>query len=200
MSFQRVLFTLVNISLAKIISNFGSDAIAAQKIGLQIESITFMVIGGLNGAISSFAGQNFGAKKYKRILDGYNSALRIGLIYSLFMALIFIFIPGSLVSLFIKEDNTARIACGYLQIVGLSQLFSTIEMVSNGLFTGVGNPKIPATISILFTVLRIPMALILIRSIGVNGIWLSIALSSVLKGLTAYLLYIVTVRKEYINA
>ena len=67
MSFQRVLFTLVNISLAKIISNFGSDAIAAQKIGLQIESITFMVIGGLNGAISSFAGQNFGAKKYKRI-------------------------------------------------------------------------------------------------------------------------------------
>ena len=71
MSFQRVLFTLVNISLAKIISNFGSDAIAAQKIGLQIESITFMVIGGLNGAISSFAGQNFGEKKYKRILDSF---------------------------------------------------------------------------------------------------------------------------------
>ena len=186
MSFQRVLFTLVNISLAKIISNFGSDAIAAQKIGLQIESITFMVIGGLNGAISSFAGQN--------------SSLRIGLIYSLFMALIFIFIPGSLVSLFIKEDNTASIACGYLQIVGLSQLFSTIEMVSNGLFTGVGRPKIPAIISIIFTVLRIPMALVFIRSIGVNGIWLSIALSSVLKGLTAYLLYIVTVRKEYTNA
>ncbi|WP_368245950.1 MATE family efflux transporter [Clostridium paraputrificum] len=200
MSFQRVLFTLVNISLAKIISNFGSDAIAAQKIGLQIESITFMVIGGLNGAISSFAGQNFGAKKYKRILDGYNSSLRIGLIYSLFMALIFIFIPGSLVSLFIKEDNTASIACGYLQIVGLSQLFSTIEMVSNGLFTGVGKPKIPAIISIIFTVLRIPMALIFIRIIGVNGIWLSIALSSVLKGITAYLLYIVTVRKEYTNA
>ena len=180
MSFQRVLFTLVNISLAKIISN--------------------LVIGGLNGAISSFAGQNFGAKKYKRILDGYNSSLRIGLIYSLFMALIFIFIPGSLVSLFIKEDNTASIACGYLQIVGLSQLFSTIEMVSNGLFTGVGKPKIPAIISIIFTVLRIPMALIFIRIIGVNGIWLSIALSSVLKGITAYLLYIVTVRKEYTNA
>ena len=116
------------------------------------------------------------------------------------MALIFIFIPGSLVSLFIKEDNTASIACGYLQIVGLSQLFSTIEMVSNGLFTGVGRPKIPATISIIFTVLRIPMALVFIRSIGVNGIWLSIALSSVLKGLTAYLLYTVTVRKEYTNA
>lgn len=200
MSFQRVLFTLINITLAKIISRFGSDAIAAQKIGLQIESITFMVIGGLNGAIASFTGQNFGAKKYKRILDGYKSALRIGLIYSFFMALVFIFIPNSLVNLFIKEENTILIACGYLQIVGLSQLFSTIEMVSNGMFTGVGKPKIPAIISIIFTVLRVPMALIFIRSIGVNGIWLSIALSSVLKGFTAYLLYIFTIRKEYINA
>ena len=34
-------------------------------------------------------------------------------------------------------------------------------MVSNGFFTGLGKPKIPAIISIVFTVLRIPMALVL---------------------------------------
>lgn len=200
MSFQRILFTLVNISLAKIIARFGSDAIAAQKIGIQIESITFMAIGGLNGALSSFAGQNFGAKKYERIIKGYNSALKIGLLYSFFMTLAFIFIPRYLVSLFVAEQNTILIACGYLQIVGLSQLFSTVEMVSNGLFTGVGKPKIPAIISITFTVLRVPMALLFINSLGVNGVWLSIALSSVFKGLTAYILYRFRVRKEYINA
>ena len=44
MSFQRILFTLVNIILARIIAIFGSDAIAAQKIGLQIEPITINVI------------------------------------------------------------------------------------------------------------------------------------------------------------
>ncbi|WP_252244904.1 MULTISPECIES: MATE family efflux transporter, partial [unclassified Clostridium] len=79
MSFQRILFTLVNIVLARIIAIFGSDAIAAQKIGLQIESITFMVIGGLNGAIASFAGQNYGAKKFNRIIKGYRSSLKIGI-------------------------------------------------------------------------------------------------------------------------
>ena len=200
MSFQRILFTLVNISLAKIIALFGSNAIAAQKIAIQIESITFMVIGGLNGAISSFVGQNFGARNYKRIIKGYNSALKIGLLYSFFMTLAFIFIPRYVVSLFIKEESTIIIACGYLQIVALSQLFSTVEMVSNGLFTGIGKPKIPAIISITFTMLRVPMALLFINKFAVNGVWLSIALSSVLKGCTSYILYIVTVRKEYINA
>ena len=58
MAFQRILFTLVNIILARIISIFGANAIAGQKIGLQIESVTFMIIGGLNGAIASFTGQN----------------------------------------------------------------------------------------------------------------------------------------------
>ena len=40
MAFQRILFTMVNIILAKIIAIFGTNSIAAQKIGLQIESIT----------------------------------------------------------------------------------------------------------------------------------------------------------------
>ena len=75
MAFQRILFTVVNIILAKIIAIFGTNSIAAQKIGLQIESITYMVIGGLNGAIASFTGQNFGASKFKRIKQGYYTAL-----------------------------------------------------------------------------------------------------------------------------
>ena len=70
-------------------------------------------------------------------------------------------------------------------------------MVSNGLFTGLGKPKIPATISIIFTILRIPMALILMKSYGINGVWWSIAISSILKGSVAYLIYKLKVSKEY---
>lgn len=200
MAFQRVLFTLVNIILGKIIAMFGSNAIAAQKIGLQIESVTFMIIGGLNGAMASFAGQNFGAKQFKRIIKGYSSALNIGIIYSVVTALLFIFAPSILARLFVRDEATIVIASGYLRIVAFSQIFSTIEMVSNGMFTGVGKPKIPATISIIFTVLRIPMALVLANFLGVNGIWLSIALSSVMKGIAAYILYLVSVKRKYISS
>ena len=89
-------------------------------------------------------------------------------------------------------------AAGYLHAVAFSQAFSAIEMISNGLFTGIGKPNISATISIVFTTLRIPLALVLTRFFGVNGVWMSIAISSVIKGIFAYLLYIVQLRKKYI--
>lgn len=200
MAFQRILFTVVNIVLARIISIFGSDAIAGQKIGLQIESITYMVIGGLNGAIASFTGQNFGAKKYDRIIKGYNTALKIGIVYSTITAVVFLLIPDKISMIFIRDSKTIEIAGMYLQIIAISQIFSAIEMVSNGMFTGLGMPKIPATISIVFTVLRIPMALIFVQFIGLNGIWLSIAISSVLKGIVSYLIYIIKVRKDEVYA
>lgn len=197
MAFQRVLFTIVNIILAKIIAIFGTSSIAAQKIGAQIESITYMVIGGLNGAIASFTGQNFGANKFKRIKQGYYTALLLGIIYSMIMSIIFIISKEAIIRLFIREKNTILIASGYLQAVAFSQSFSTIEMVSNGLFTGLGMPKIPAIISIVFTVLRIPIALILIRIFGVDGVWWSIAISSILKGVAAYSIYLIKVRRNY---
>lgn len=199
MAFQRVLFTIINILLAKIIAIFGSDAIAAQKIGVQIESITYMIIGGLNGAVASFTGQNFGAEKYKRIKEGYKSALIIGIIYSLSMAFVFLFFNNLIIELFIRDEDTIKIAATYLEVVAFSQIFSAIEMISNGLFTGIGKPNISASISIIFTTLRIPFALLLIKPFGINGIWLSISLSSILKGIFAYLLYEIKVRRKYVD-
>ena len=197
MAFQRILFTVVNIILAKIIAIFGTNSIAAQKIGLQIESITYMVIGGLNGAIASFTGQNFGASKFKRIKQGYYTALLLGIIYSMIMSIIFIIFKEPIIRLFIREKSTILIASSYLQAVAFSQSFSTIEMVSNGLFTGLGMPKIPAIISIVFTVLRIPIALVVMKTLGIQGVWWSIAISSILKGVAAYFIYLIKIRRNY---
>ena len=199
MAFQRILFTIINILLAKIIAVFGSDAIAAQKVGVQIESIAYMIIGGLNGAVASFTGQNFGASKFKRIKEGYKSALLIGIIYSMVMACAFLLFNKPMIRLFIRDEATIVIAASYLKVVAFSQIFSAIEMISNGLFTGIGKPNIPASISIIFTSLRIPFALLLIKPFGINGIWISISLSSILKGIFSYLLYEIKVRRKFVN-
>lgn len=198
MAIQRVLFTIINILLARIISTFGSDAIAAQKVGAQIEAVAYMVIGGLNGAVASFTGQNYGAKEYKRIREGYRCSIIIGIIYALCMAGLFLVFDRELISIFIRDEETVIMASGYLHAVAFSQVFSAIEMISNGLFTGIGKPNISATISIVFTTLRIPLALILTRFFGVDGVWMSIAISSILKGIFAYLLYKVQLRIKYI--
>lgn len=200
MATQRILFTIINILLAKLIAIFGADAIAAQKVGLQIESVVFMVIGGLNGAVAGFTGQNYGAKKIDRVKKGYYSSIKLGMVYSIIMTLIFLFFSKPLINLFVTEPNVVSISTAYLRAIAFSTIFSTIEMISNGFFTGIGKPKIPANISIIFTVLRLPMAVLFINYFGVNGIWISIALSSVMKGVAAYLFYIVTIRKEELYA
>ncbi|MGL4988378.1 MAG: MATE family efflux transporter, partial [Cetobacterium sp.] len=193
---QRVLFTGFGITMAKIISKWGPDAIAAQKIGLQIESITFMTIAGLQGAIGSFVGQNYGAKLHSRIKDGYKTGIYISTVIGVLTTLIFIIFPEVLVQIFVKKIETVEIAVNYMRIIGLSQLFMCYEIMTNGAFSGIGKPKIPSTISIIFTSLRIPMAFILSKEeyFGLNGVWISIALSSVIKGIISPLTF-----KKYLN-
>ncbi len=191
MAFQRILFTVINIMLAKIIAMFGSDAIAAQKIGVQIESVAYMVIGGLNSAVASFTGQNLGAGKYERIKKGYRSSLFIGITYALFIQAVFLFMNKYIINLFITDSATVEIAAAYLRAVAFSQVFSAVEMISNGLFTGIGKPNIPAAISIIFTSLRIPIALILIKPFGINGIWMSISITSIFKGIFSYMIWFI---------
>ena len=133
-----------------------------------------------------FTGQNFGAKRHGRVVCGYHSALKIGLSYSGIMTLIFLLFNVPLIRLFVRDELTVSMASGYLIVLAFSQVFSTVESISNGLFTGIGKPKIPSTISIVFTSLRIPFALLFTIPFGVNGVWMSISLSSILKGTVAF--------------
>ncbi|WP_042349409.1 MATE family efflux transporter [Bacillus massiliigorillae] len=199
MTTQRVLFTIINIILAKIIATYGTEAVAAQKIGLQIESVTFIVLGGLNGAVSSFIGQNYGARKFTRITTGYRMSMILGISYAVLTSIIFIFFAEQLAELFTHDHETVGMAITYLEIIGLSQIFMAMEMISNGVFTGIGLPKIPSIISIIFTALRIPMAIVFTHFIGINGVWWSIAISSLLKGVVAVIVFQIIYRRREQN-
>lgn len=180
---QRVVFTFISMYLAKIIAIYGTEAIAAQKIGLQIESISYVTIGGLQGAIIAFIGQNYGAKNISRVKDGYNSALLLAIVFSTFTSLLFILFPKQLVGIFINEPEVIEVGVGYMRAIGISQVFMCIEYVSVGVFNGLGKTYIPPIISILLTSARIPLALLLREHYGVSGIWISISLTSILKGM-----------------
>ncbi|MGL4867695.1 MAG: MATE family efflux transporter, partial [Cetobacterium sp.] len=146
--------------------------------------------------IGSFVGQNYGAKLHSRIKDGYKTGIDISTVIGVLTTLIFIIFPEVLVQIFVKKIETVEIAVNYMRIIGLSQLFMCYEIMTNGAFSGIGKPKIPSTISIIFTSLRIPMAFILSKEeyFGLNGVWISIALSSVIKGIISPLTF-----KKYLN-
>ncbi len=187
---QRILFTIIAIVLGKIVASFGTDAIAAQKIGLQIESLTFMVVAGVQQSLSIMVGQAYGSKQIRDIQHLYSSALKIGGSIALATTVIFLVIPSELISIFVDNPQTIEIGKYYLIIIGLSQFFMALEMVTGGAFNGQGLTHYSATISVVFTLLRIPLAIYLCStSLGIYGVWCSISISSIIKGIVSTIIY-----------
>lgn len=187
---QRILFSLIGIA-GGIVSIWGTDAIAAQKLGLQIESLSFLLMNGLMQATSILIGQYYGERNTDMIRKCYRTSIRLGYCISIPATFIFLAFPEILLSFFVKEAATIEIGSAYLRIVGFSQLFATLEILTAGAYTGQGLTKYPATVSIVFTTMRIPLALLLGKSMGmgIDGVWWSISLTSVIKGIVLYLLY-----------
>lgn len=195
---QQLIFTFISMVIAKLVIQFGTDAIAVQKIGIQIESITWVTIGGLQGAISAFVGQNFGGKKNERIKEGYNSALRIVMLFGLIVTIIFLLFNKQIFSVFISDPEVIDMGVGYMSAIAFSQIFMCMEMLSVGAFNGLGKTYAPPLVSIFFTFLRIPMSMILIPYLGLSGIWWSISITSMFKGVVMVVWFKIIMRKELV--
>lgn len=192
---QTLIFTAISMIIGRLVIEFGTDAIATQKIGIQIESITWVTIGGLQGAISAFVGQNFGAQQYDRIDKGYNSALKIVTIFGLVITGIFLLVPKQIFSIFISDPHVIEMGVGYMTAIAFSQVFMCFEMLSVGAFNGMGKTYVPPLVSIIFTSMRIPLAIYLKQFLGLSGIWWSISISSVFKGVILLVWYQILLHK-----
>lgn len=180
---QSGAFTVIAMIIARILSRWGSMPIAVQSVGSQIESISWMTAGGFQTALSAFVGQNYGAKKWDRIYKGYFTAIGIIAVIGIITSCLLIFLPGPIFSIFISEPGVVEYGIIYLRILGLSQFFMCIEIATAGAFNGLGKTIPPSIVGIVLNAMRIPGALLLSISLGLNGVWWSISLSSVLKGL-----------------
>ncbi|RED76037.1 putative MATE family efflux protein [Cohnella phaseoli] len=192
---QRVSFTVISIIIAKILVQWGPSAIAVQRVGIQIESISYMTIGGLQGAVAAFIGQNFGAHNQDRIKKGYMKGLFITSIFGMLVTILFMLFPRPIFALFLADEESLNLGVDYLRIIGASQLFMCVELMTVGAFNGIGKTYIPPIFSIILTTLRIPMAIVLSNYYGLNGVWISTALSSVLKGVILVIWFIRTLDK-----
>jgi len=103
-----------------------------------------------------------------------------------------------LFGIFIPEPEAIKYGVVYLQILGLSQLFMSMEIVTAGAYNGLGQTLKPAIVSILFTGARVPAAIILSSAslLGLEGVWWSISLSSVLKGVILVTMFLFFLHKH----
>lgn len=180
---QSMLFSGISMVIARLIAGWGDAAVAVQKVGSQIESISWMTAEGYAAALNSFVAQNHGAKNTDRIWEGYRLSMIVMLSWGVFCSLVLIVFPQLIFQVFIQEAEVLPMGVDYLRILGVSQLFMCMEITTAGAFSGLGKTLPPSIVSITLTGARIPMAILLGRWLGLNGVWWAITISSIGKGI-----------------
>ena len=181
---QSMLYCMISMVLTRMVSAFGAAAIAVQRVGGQIESVSWNTADGFASALNAFTAQNFGAKKYDRIRQGYRISFGILTIWGLIITAAFVLLPRPISGLFFHDPESLGISVNYLIIIGFCEAFMSIELMTIGALSGLGMTKLCSIISIILTGARIPLAMLLTHAgMGLNGIWWALSLTSIVKGI-----------------
>ena len=181
---QDMTYCFISMILTRMVSGFGAEAIATQRVGGQIESISWHTADGFAAALNAFTAQNYGAGKMDRVKKGYRASLLTVGIWGLLVTAIFVFAPNTIARIFFHEPKAIAIAVSYLIIIGLSEAFLCVEITTIGAISGLGKTHLCSIISILFTSMRIPLAIVLGNtSLGLDGIWWALSSTTMIKGI-----------------
>lgn len=186
---QSSLYCAFSMVLTRMVSAFGDGAIATQRVGGQIESITWNVADGFAAALNAFSAQNFGAGKMDRVKKGYYLSVSVIAVWGALIGMLFVLFPQGIANIFFHEQEVIAIAVGYLTVIALGEPFMCVEIVSSGAISGLGNTKLCSIISVIFTGSRIPLAYLLSQHtpLGLNGIWWALTITSICKGIVFFL-------------
>ena len=180
---QGMAYCAISMVLTRMVSAYGAEAIATQRVGGQIESISWNTADGFAAALNAFIAQNYGAGKMERVRKGYRASLWTVGIWGLLISFVFICFPQAIADIFFHEPKAVATAVGYLVIIGFSEAFMCVELTTVGALSGLGRTRLCSIISIAFTSARIPLAIILGGLIGLSGIWWALSITSIIKGI-----------------
>ena len=192
---QGMAYCGISMILTRMVSAYGAEAVATQRVGGQIESISWNTADGFAAALNAFVAQNYGARKMGRIRKGYVASVWIVGFWGLLISAAFIFFPRPIAEIFFHEPKAIATAVGYLIIIGFSESFMSVELTTVGALSGLGRTRLCSVLSIAFTSARIPLALVLSRPMGLDGIWWALTLTSIVKGILFTLTFLHIVPK-----
>ena len=171
------------VALVRIISSFGSGAVAGYTVGIRIFVFAIMPAWGLSGAAATMVGQNLGARKPERAERAVYLTSLYNLVFLGAVAVVFIAVPGRLVVLFTTDPAVAPFAVDCLRIVAYGNLAYAVGMVMVQAFNGAGDTVTPTVINALgFWLCEIPLAWALAypAGMGVRGVFAAIPISELL--------------------
>ena len=180
---QDTFYSFVGMMLTRMVSAFGDDIVAVQKVGANIEQIAWMTGQGFGAAVNAFIAQNFGAGRIDRVKGCYIAAVKLMIAWGIIATGILYFGSGPLYRIFLHEQELIPLGANYMRIIAYGELFVCIELMTNGALSGLGHTGICSLICMSLTGIRIPVGYFLSStSLGVDGIWWAYTVTSIAKG------------------
>jgi putative MATE family efflux protein len=177
---QILIDTSSYIGLVRIISTFGSDALAGYTIGIRTVIFAILPAWGLGNAAATMVGQALGAGKPERAEEAVWTAAKYNAIVLGIVSVFFVTLAPWIVSIYTSDPNVAPYATSCLWIVSTGFVFFAYGLVFTQSFNGAGDTWTPTWINLgCFWVFQIPLAwLLAIRfEMGPTGVFIAMTVA-----------------------
>jgi len=147
--FSMLLIGVGLFNILYFIGQFGDLATAGYGAALRIEQVFLLPVIGLNTAVLSIGGQNFGAKNYDRLRELYRKALFFGSSFMICAGIVIFFGAEFLVSLFTDNSEAIKHGAIYLKVAALIGPIYPVFFITTAVFQAVKKPLYSLYLSIL---------------------------------------------------
>ncbi len=192
LSIQFSLIAISCMALQRVVNSYGPIAVAAFTATSRIEQLIHQPYQTLAAALSTFVGQNFGAKQNKRAIEGFRKCLFMMVILTVAMLPMIQIFGSAITSMFVKEPEVIEMGAKAMKITSWFYVFLGVIYVTRGILNGIGDAFFALLNGIVEVIGRftVPFILTGIATIGVWGIWWSVGIVWFMAGVSAYFRYL----------
>ena len=168
-----------------LVNSFGATVMAAFAAAVKIDTFAYLPVQDFGNAYSTFAAQNFGAKRIDRIREGTRRAFLLSAGFGAALSIAVCALAAPLMRLFVDPGETAVVAAGvrYLRIEGALYAGIGCLFLFYGYFRAVQRPGVSVVLTAISLGTRVLLACLLSAFWGEAGVWLSIPIGWVLADL-----------------
>lgn len=170
---QQSFVSFGNIAIQSLINSFGSVATAGYSAAIKLNNLVITSFNTLGSGMSNFTAQNLGAGKYDRVNKGFFAGAK--LVWCLCVPICLLYFPAAekLVFIFMNDAGSSAIKIGaqMLKIISPFYFVVSVKIVSDGILRGAGLMKKFMVTTFTDLVLRVALAFILSKNLGIVGIW-----------------------------
>lgn len=162
MAFQSSIIAIGSITLQVALNMLGENAVAANSIASKVDQFAMLPMISLGLAMATFAGQNYGAKRYNRINEGLADSLWIGIIWSIVFAVLLQIFHFYVTTAFITASATKIIELTRIYYVANSSFYWVLAVlfITRSTLQGLGDTKIPTICGFMELISRVVVAVI----------------------------------------